>query len=272
MTIDEMINRKREYGYSYEYISALSGVPASTVQKVLSKQTSAPRRATIEALRKAFETAERSFGPVSTIRDGGSSYGAVSGSSALDRAGGSGKTIRDYLALPDGERVELIDGEFYDLASPTSVHQMLCTLILNSFINYVDANGGSCIPLAAPMDVRLDCDDRTMVQPDVMVICDINKVTKERIEGAPDLIVEVLSPSTWYHDTARKLLKYKKAGVREFWLVDPEHRTIFVYCFEKDRFETYSFEDIVPVGISNGECSVDFPTISRHLGIYYAGE
>ena len=262
MTIDEMITRKKEYGYSYEYISALSGVPASTVQKVLSKKTSTPRHATLEALRKAFDSSERTSFSVNCIRDRGSLYGAVSGTSALDRGAGSNKTIRDYLALPEGERVELIDGEFYDLASPTSVHQILCTLILNSFANYIDTNGGSCISLAAPMDVRLDCDDRTMVQPDVMVICDRNKITKEHIEGAPDLIVEILSPSTWYHDMARKLIKYKKAGVREYWIVMPHNRKVLVYDFPKaDLPAEHSFEDEIPVNIWEGKCVVDFKKI-----------
>ena len=289
MTVDEMIAKKKEYGFSYEYIALKSGVPVSTVQKVLARKTHAPRYATLAALNKAFQhvgddssskdithlqeetppeemaspapdhslySTEKKTG---LIRESAAPYYAVSGTSALGRSDPAGKTMEDYLALPEGTRVELVDGEFYDLASPTSIHQILCTGLWYDFAAFIDSNGGDCVPLVAPMDVQLDCDDRTMVQPDVLVVCDRNKITKERIVGAPDLVVEILSPSTWYHDAIRKLLKYKKAGVREYWIVMPHNQQVLAYWFqESDLPVEYSFKDTVPVHIWEGRCKVDF--------------
>ena len=254
MTVDEIIQKKKEYGYSYEELAALSGVPISTVQKVLSKTTASPRRATMEALSNVFLAGE--------VREDEGIYGMTDGTSAYSLTSNENKTIEDYLALPDDVRVELIDGVFYDMASPTFSHQRIAGAIYSVFEQFVDANHGSCIPMIAPSDVQLDCDDKTMVQPDVYVICDRDKITRPRIVGAPDLVIEILSPSNWYHDTVRKLRKYKNAGVREYWIVMPEQRKILVYVFEKSPDpEEYSFEDTVPVYIWDGKCSVDFRKI-----------
>ena len=152
------------------------------------------------------------------------------------------------------------------MAAPTFSHQEIGLSICFAFRNFVEANGGECIPAVAPVDVQLDCDDKTMVQPDVMIICDRNKITKPRIVGAPDLIVEVLSPSNWYHDLVRKLRKYKKAGVREYWIVIPDSLKVLVYYFEKsDIPEEYSFNDEVPVNIWDGRCKVDFRKIYERV-------
>ena len=308
MTVDEMIAKKIECGYSFEYIAEMSGVPASTVQKVLSKKTASPRYKTLAALTKVFQSKPLDYPQTDNwqekesgnggsgvylsgekmekrgfVRESENGYNAspqrmsehtmIDGTSALDNGIAigrtaldsmtiTGKTIQDYLNLPEGVRVELIDGQFYDLAAPTFAHQLLCTYILQELLNYIDSNKGDCIPLVAPLDVQLDCDEKTMVQPDVLVVCDRNKITKERLFGAPDLVMEILSPSTWYHDTVRKLLKYKKAGVREYWIVMPRQQKVLVYAFEKsDRPIEYSFEDKIPVAIWDGKCMVDFKKI-----------
>ena len=272
MTIDEMIARKKEYGYTCEYISEKSGVPVSTVRKIFSKNTPAPRMGTLEALRRFFEASinyrsnnsyltENDHG-ISLVNEPAADYYAANGTSAIKIEEYSNKTIDDYLALPEGVRVELIDGVFYDMAAPTSIHQRIGGLIAFDFNAYIDKNNGECVPFTAPTDVQLDCDDKTMVQPDVLVVCDRNKITKPRIVGAPDLVVEVLSDSNWYHDTHRKLWKYKKAGVREYWIVMPNSLKILVYYFEKSDFPTeYSFDDVIPVGIWDEKCKVDFKKI-----------
>ena len=176
------------------------------------------------------------------------------------------KTVSDYLALPDEVRVELIDGVFYDMAGPAFDHQFIAASIYTVFRNHIDDNNGSCIPIIAPFDVQLDRDDKTMVQPDVMIVCDRAKITRPKLYGEPDLIVEVLSPSNWYNDMVRKLRKYKNAGVREYWIVIPDHKKVLVYEFEKssDPVE-YTFNDLVPVGIWNGACKVDFSKISEKI-------
>ncbi|MCC8049438.1 MAG: Uma2 family endonuclease [Clostridiales bacterium] len=104
-------------------------------------------------------------------------------------------TLEDYLALPDDQRVELIDGVFYDMASPNYIHQAFGDSLQAVFNDYIRKNHGSCRAFT-PVDVQLDCDDRTVVQPDVLIICDYSKLQKGHVYGAPDLVVEVLSPST----------------------------------------------------------------------------
>ncbi len=182
-------------------------------------------------------------------------------------------TIDDYLALPEGEMVELIDGVFYDMAAPHYIHQGFGDRIQTIFSNYIDAHQGSCFAFTSPIDVQLDCDNKTMVQPDVVILCDTKKFRSGRIFGAPDLIVEVLSPSTSYRDRGLKLSKYKKAGVREYWLVDPKRKRVLVYEFEKsDNARIYGFDETVPVGIYDGACKVDFAWIYERLRFLYETE
>ncbi|MCC8106657.1 MAG: Uma2 family endonuclease [Clostridiales bacterium] len=179
-------------------------------------------------------------------------------------------SLEDYLALPDDQRVELIDGTFYDMSAPSLIHQAISGRLLIHFSNYIAGNRGSCMAFTAPVDVQLDCDDKTIVQPDVLIICDPSKLRRERVYGAPELVVEVLSPSTSKKDRLLKLTKYKKAGVREYWIIDPDRKRVFVYEFEKgDGCRIYSFEDSVPVGIYNGDCMVDFAQIYEEIqGLY----
>ena len=202
----------------------------------------------------------------SIVAEGTGIYDATGGANALDMSSYENKTIEDYLNLPEGERVELIDGIFYDMAAPSIKHQLISFDLTCYLRIFIDENNGGCIPLVSPVDVQLDCDDKTIVQPDVMVLCDRNKLTKERIIGAPDLIVEVLSPSNWYNDTTRKLLKYKKAGIREYWIVMPENLKVLVYFFEKSDLPVeYSFKDEVPVNIWEGKCKIDFNMIYEKI-------
>lgn len=180
------------------------------------------------------------------------------------------KTLEDYLALPEGARIELINGRFYDMASPTMIHQRIALELGRLFSNYVDKNKGSCIPFIAPADVQIDCDDKTMVQPDVFVVCDRSKITRPRIVGAPDLIVEIVSPSNYYMDLAIKLAKYKSAGVREYWVILPDDKTVLVYDFAISEAPTqYSFDDVIPVAIWDGDCKIDFKEIYSKIEFMY---
>ncbi len=275
MTLDEMIELKSKLGYSYELISEKSGIPISTVQKVFGGATASPRFKTLQALSKAFEgnegylSASNGSKPF-MVKEPSAIYGVTEGSSALKYGDNTGKTLADYLALPDDVRVELIDGVFYDMSSPTSVHQLIGSNVYTFLDRYINDNYGECIAFVAPTDVQLDCDDKTIVEPDVFVVCDRSKITKPRIVGAPDLIVEVLSPSNWYHDMVRKLNKYKNAGVREYWILMPDEKTVQVYIFEKGEGPIfYTFEDKVPVGIWQGKAEVDFKSIYDRISFLY---
>ncbi|MCD8022991.1 MAG: Uma2 family endonuclease [Lachnospiraceae bacterium] len=179
-------------------------------------------------------------------------------------------TEEDYLALPQERRVELIDGVIYDMAAPTYIHQAAADVICQCFAEYIRKQHGLCRTFTAPVDVQLDCDDRTIVQPDVMIVCDRSKFREGRICGAPDLIVEVLSPATSKKDRTLKLGKYKRAGVREYWLVDTDKKRVLVYNLENgDAPAIYGFSDAVPVGIFGDECKVDFKDVDAWIGFMY---
>ncbi len=256
-----MIIKKEELGYSYKVIAKKSGIPECEVKKVLSREDTDPDMVTVAALNKAF-----SFDLQSFVNEDPTPYGLFDGTGALNKGQWGDKTIDDYLKLPEGVRVELIDGVFYDMAAPTTVHQMIAQSISSILLNYIKDNKGKCVPFIAPTDVQLDCDDKTIVQPDVLVVCDRKKITKPRIVGAPDLVIEVLSESNWYNDVFRKYKKYQNAGVREYWIVFPDQLKIQVYNFEK-KLEAveYTFKDKVPVVIWDGKCVVDFSEIYEEI-------
>ena len=175
-------------------------------------------------------------------------------------------TLEDYYAIPDEYRVELIDGVIYDMATPTVAHQIVLFVIGMRLVDYIERKKGKCIMLQAPMDVQLDCDNRTMLQPDVSVTCNRDKLKKRNVYGAPDLVVEILSPSTRKKDMTIKKEKYEKAGVREYWMVDIDNEKIIVHEFEKGNVVTiYSFADEVPVGIFCGDCQVGFAEIAEKI-------
>lgn len=160
-------------------------------------------------------------------------------------------TSEDYWNLPDGRRAELIDGELYDMTPPSRVHQDVAFGIAHVLQAYVDKHGGPCRIYPAPFAVNLLEDDSTYVEPDVSVICDPSKLSDRGCEGAPDLVVEVVSPSSRRRDYLLKATRYENAGVREYWIVDPDARQTAVYRYDLEdlRLSTYAFEEPVPVGI-----------------------
>ena len=257
MTLEEMRARKRELGYTYDQIAALSGLPVGTVQKVFLEITKSPRYDTLMALERVLKPKQ-----VYMVKE----------TSAYNVEVKQGQyTVEDYLCLPEEERVELIDGVIYDMAAPTDKHQILGNEIYARFRDYIRKNKGKCITITAPLDVQLDCDNKTMVQPDVVIVCDRNKFKEGRVFGAPDLIVEVLSESTKKKDITIKGAKYSAAGVREYWLVDPKKKRVHVYYYEQEELlpVMYTFEQKVPVGIWNGECKVDFAEIYEYMSFLY---
>lgn len=171
-------------------------------------------------------------------------------------------TLDDYYSLPEDERAELIDGVIYNMSSPTTGHQAVSMQISRVLSNFIAERKGDCSVFAAPVDVQLDCDNRTMVQPDIFIVCDKKKITDRCIKGAPDFILEILSKSTRKKDSFLKLHKYENAGVREYWMVDLEKGRVVVYFFEKDTIPViYGMTDQIPVGIYDGELTVDFKEI-----------
>lgn len=294
MTIEEMRQRKEELLYTYEMIADLSGLPLSTVQKVLGGATTKPRLRTMQALdlvlkKKSYYYEEDKDTGELVVKEEAEAYTPLSlngaakakkvdcwtGLEATERWPRQGEyTVDDYLAIPDDIRVELIDGVIYDMGAPRRPHQHILGQLFYEFQTCSNEHGNNCEVLFAPYDVRIDGDDKTMVEPDLMVICPGHEYQNEytasdkglRYNGAPDLIAEVLSPSTRTKDCTIKLRKYMNAGVREYWIIDIKNRKVIVYCFEDDELPTqYSFDDTIPVGISGGKCSIDFSKVSKRL-------
>lgn len=161
-------------------------------------------------------------------------------------------TIEYIYALPDGERAELIDGQIYYMAPPNTRHQRMLNYINTEINMYIRKNNGECEVFPAPFAVFLNDDDMNYVEPDISVICDKNKISDKGCHGAPDWVIEIISPSSRAMDYFTKLFQYQKSGVREYWIVDPIKQRITVYFFEKELVEEYSFGEEIPVGIYEG--------------------
>ena len=159
-------------------------------------------------------------------------------------------TIEDIYALPEGQRAELIDGQMYMMAPPMRLHQKLITEFVSAIHQYIKNHNGDCEVYPAPFAVFLNQDDRNYVEPDISVICDKSKLDEKGCNGAPDWIIEIASPSNPENDYNIKLFKYRTAGVREYWIVNPRTQTVTVFDFEKkEKSNQYNFKDDVQVCI-----------------------
>ena len=155
-------------------------------------------------------------------------------------------TSEDYWNLPDGQRAELIDGKLYAMAPPNRIHQELVMELSTTIRQYIKDRRGDCKVYPSPFAVNLTANDKVWVEPDISVICDKDKLSDRGCEGAPDWIIEIVSQSTQQMDYGIKLFKYRTAGVREYWIVNPVKRTVMVYDFEHEKKTwQYSFEDII---------------------------
>lgn len=168
-------------------------------------------------------------------------------------------TEDDYYNLPEDVRAELIDGQIYNMSAPNRIHQEILSALHIRIGNYIYAKGGSCKIYPAPFAVKLFKDSKTIVEPDISVICDHSKLTDQGCTGAPDWIIEIISPSNPGHDYVRKLNLYADAGVREYWIVDPLDKTVSVYRLEEGNFRatSYTFQDKIKVNIYN-DLYIDF--------------
>ena len=169
----------------------------------------------------------------------------------------------DYYALPEDARAELIDGQIYYQAAPSRIHQKILGKIHQKIANYIDSKAGSCEVYPAPFAVKLWEERKTIVEPDISVICDPNKLTDRGCTGAPDWIIEIISPGNSSHDYIRKLNLYADAGVREYLIVNPINSTVLVYHLEESKFEvsSYNFQDKIKVNIYD-DLWIDFAEIN----------
>ena len=158
-------------------------------------------------------------------------------------------SIEDIYSLPDGKRAELIDGDMYMMAPPSWTHQKLLLSIGRQIADYIDERGGECEVAIAPFAVFLNEDEIDYVEPDISVICDKAKLSEKGCSGAPDWIIEIVSPSSRRMDYMIKLFKYKSVGVREYWIVDPAESCVTVYNFVNNDMAKYGFCDTMKSGI-----------------------
>lgn len=171
-------------------------------------------------------------------------------------------TIDDIYNLPNGQRAELIDGQMHMMTPPNTKHQRISGWLFKKIANYIDSRNGDCEVFAAPFAVHLTEDDKVYVEPDISVICDKDKIDDRGCNGAPDFIIEIVSPSNAGHDYLTKLNLYKAAEVREYWIVNPSRQTILIYYFEKDVWaDSYSFSDKIKVNIYE-DLYLDFSELS----------
>ncbi|MFP4511076.1 MAG: Uma2 family endonuclease [Spirochaetaceae bacterium] len=167
-------------------------------------------------------------------------------------------SYKDYLSWPEGERTELIRGVPHTMSpAPRREHQRLVAEMTRQVANAL--RGAPCEVYPAPFDVKLtaDQDDErpTVVQPDLSIVCDPGKLTEQGMTGPPDLVIEIVSPESGFHDRSRKFNLYQSAGVREYWIVDPDERVVEVYRLEGNesyrRIGAFGGTDTVTAGISD---------------------
>lgn len=172
-------------------------------------------------------------------------------------------TAKDYWDLPEEKRAELINGQLYDLAAPSFLHQKLCLSLSRKIADYIDHNNGACEVVPAPFAVNLEADDKIYVEPDISVICDRSKINDRGCNGAPDFIIEIVSPSSRKMDYSTKNALYSDAGVREYWIVDPQKQRTTIYRYEEDAAPMIvPFDQDITVGIY-GDLSINIADLLK---------
>ena len=174
-------------------------------------------------------------------------------------------TLAEYRALPEDFRAELVEGELVALSAPSRIHQKVSVSLVTRLGSYLE--GKTCELYSAPFDVYLNEQNEerpTIVQPDIVVICDPNKLRDDGCHGAPDLAIEILSPSNRMREQAYKYELYQKYGVREYWVISPEEKALCVYL-RNDKGQLaiqdfYGASDTVKVNILD-DCQIDLSPI-----------
>lgn len=251
MDIESLIRRKKELGITNQQLAQISGISLGTVNKIFSGATRSPQNDTMNALVSALGLDFYQYRPGSradVICEPSSAY-------QMDRNSGI-YTLDDYDSLPVEVRAELIDGYLVFMEAPSVRHQEIIGELYYCIRHHIKKAKGSCKVILSPVDVQLDNDDRTVVQPDLLIVCDRGKSDGQRIHGAPDYVAEVVSAGSRKRDYLVKLNKYWTAGVREYWIIDPDGRKVTVYEFgdqeENFQMQTYTFQDKIPVSTCTG--------------------
>ncbi len=220
MTIEQMSKRRKELGYSYKQLADLTRVPIGTIQKIFGGITKSPRRETIKALERLL--GEETRGSEEELRTF-LMPGYEKSHGELD--------LYDYYKIPENMRAELIDGDFYEMESQSILEQLISGLVGAQLVEHMGRKGLEWSVLFSSPSVRLDKDKWTIVEPDLIIVCDREKLQRKRIEGAPDFILEVTSPATRKKDLSLKTYKYEKAGVKIYFILEPDRKRLLTYDF-----------------------------------------
>ena len=165
-------------------------------------------------------------------------------------------TYADYIKWEGSDRYQLINGEVFMMASPSVVHQAIVREMLLRFGNWLQDK--PCQVFAAPLDVRLfpkeDKSDNTVVQPDILIVCDNEKIGKNSVNGSPDLVIEIVSPSNTHSELFYKFQYYLEAKVKEYWVIDPEGKKVQVHIYNDGRYisNIYKENAVIPVTVLPG--------------------
>ncbi len=171
-------------------------------------------------------------------------------------------TVEDFYDMPEDIRAELIEGQIIYMDTPNTQHQRILGRLSCIIFNYIKAKGNGSEGFFLPFGVQLCKEEDTVVTPDISVICDPDKITPRCCVGAPDWIIEIVSPSNPKHDYITKLSLYSNAGVREYWIIDAKQNKIYVYDMQDNRLvlNHYTFQDTIKVGIYE-DFYIDFSSI-----------
>lgn len=176
-------------------------------------------------------------------------------------------SLEEYEALPENTRAEVFDGQIYYMASPSQIHQAILLELSTLLNSYAKDKKGDCRVFPAPFDVKLSDQPLTIVQPDIMIVCDKDKLDENCCNGAPDFIIEIVSPGNPSDDYIRKAYYYSNYGVREYWIVDPKRRMVTVNYFEGGLINViYSFDATIKVNIYD-DLMINFSAIANLLNI-----
>lgn len=264
MTLTELKERKRELGLTNKDIAEMAFMPISTVEKVFGGSVASPRRDTLMKLSLALQDDGYIYNKAKGYQDP-SIVGDVTSEYSAEKKH-DGYNIDDYWRLNETRRVELIDGEIYYMSSPSTVHQRIVWNIFIQLLQNKSECNRDCSVYAAPATVQLNADDKTGIQPDIFVICDNSMDNGKAVIGAPDFVLEVVSPGNRAYDMNLKLRKYSSARCKEYWIVDYERNKVIKYDFTQDNLiEVFTFDDKVPIAISDNKCSVDFSKIKEEI-------
>lgn len=243
MDINDLRKLQEREKMSYEEIADLSGIPIDIVTKIFAGEIKEPKYMSLLAMEQVIVRKKK----IPFYYDEEQQQPCLIREQVAYNFDARRYYVEDIRQLCAGVRVELIDGKFHTMSTPKRMHQFLSVKIVTRMMNHITQNKGKCHVYTAPLGVRLFSDDDTWVEPDILVVCKRKEILKDYgCDGAPDLIVEIVSPSNSFHDYVTKLIKYQQAGVREYWIVDPQRERVSVIFFEDTQKNAeYKYDEVI---------------------------